>query len=148
MIEILELHLWKDKRIKSLDLQPCGIGLHVKVDKMDYMCFNQSGDISKLNGDTLKHLWTSSPSSEAASHLLKITSTHGQLSIWLSVIWKSDQSDKIKRNFFQTATVSILLYKCTTWTLIKRMEKKLDHNCTRMLWAILNKSWKQHPTKQ
>ena len=23
-----------------------------------------------------------------------------------------------------------------------------DGNCTRMLWAILNKSWKQHPTKQ
>ena len=28
------------------------------------------------------------------------------------------------------------------------MEKKLDGNYTRMLRAILNKSWKQHPTKQ
>ena len=28
------------------------------------------------------------------------------------------------------------------------MEKKLDVNYTRMLRAILNKSWKQHPTKQ
>ena len=28
------------------------------------------------------------------------------------------------------------------------MEKKLDGNCTRMLWAIANKSWTQHPTKQ
>ena len=28
------------------------------------------------------------------------------------------------------------------------MEKKLDGNCTRMLQAILNKSWWQHPTKQ
>ena len=28
------------------------------------------------------------------------------------------------------------------------MEKKLDGNCTRLLWAILNKSWRQHPTKQ
>ena len=27
------------------------------------------------------------------------------------------------------------------------MEKKLDGNYTRMLQAILNKSWKQHPTK-
>ena len=25
--------------------------------------------------------------------------------------------------------------------------KKLDGNYTRMLWAILNKSWRQHPTK-
>ena len=28
------------------------------------------------------------------------------------------------------------------------MEKKLDDNYIRMLRAILNKSWKQHPTKQ
>ena len=43
--------------------------------------------------------------------------------------------------------MSILLYGCTTWTLTKRLEKKLDGNYTRMLWAILNKSWRQHPTR-
>ena len=48
----------------------------------------------------------------------------------------------------QAAVVSILLYGCTIWTLTKRMEKKLDGNYTRMLRAILNKSWGQHPTKQ
>ena len=64
-----------------------------------------------------------------------------------SVIWKSDLTDKMKRSFFQTAVVSILLYGCTTWTLTKRPEKKLDDNYTRMLWAILNKSWWQHPTR-
>ena len=66
----------------------------------------------------------------------------------LSVIWKSGLSDKIKCSFFQTVVVSILLYGCITQTLTKRIEKKLDSNCTRMLQAILNKSWKQHPTKQ
>ena len=30
----------------------------------------------------------------------------------------------------------------------KRLEKKLDGNYTRMLRAILNKSWQQHPTKR
>ena len=29
----------------------------------------------------------------------------------------------------------------------KRLEKKLDGNYTRMLRAILNKSWRQHPTR-
>ena len=33
-------------------------------------------------------------------------------------------------------------------TLTKRLEKKLDSNYTRMLRAILNKSCRQHPTKQ
>ena len=66
----------------------------------------------------------------------------------LSVISKTDRTDKIKCSFFQAAVVSILLYRCTTWTLTKRKEKKLHSNYTRMLWAILNKSWRQHPTKQ
>ena len=39
------------------------------------------------------------------------------------------------------------MYVCTTWTLTKRLEKKLDGNYTRMLRAILNKSWRQHPTR-
>ena len=65
----------------------------------------------------------------------------------LSIIWKSDLTDKMKRSFFQAAVVSILLYGCTTWTLTKRLEKRLDGNYTRMLRAILNKSWRQHPTK-
>ena len=54
----------------------------------------------------------------------------------------------MKRSFFQAVVVSILLYGCTTSTLTKQMEKKLDGNYTRMLQAILNKSWRQHPTKQ
>ena len=53
----------------------------------------------------------------------------------------------MKRSFFQAAVASILLYGCTTWTQIKRPEKKLDGNYTRMLRAILNKSWRQHPTR-
>ena len=53
----------------------------------------------------------------------------------------------MKRSFFQAVVPSILLYGCTTWTLTKRLEKKLDGNYTRMLRAILNKSWRQHPTR-
>ena len=50
----------------------------------------------------------------------------------------------MKRMFFLAAVESILLYGCTTWTLNKQLEKKLDANYTRMLRAILNKSWRQH----
>ena len=65
----------------------------------------------------------------------------------LSIIWKSDLTDKAKRSFFQAAVVSILLYGCTTYTQTKRLEKKLDGNYTKILQAILNKSWRQHPTR-
>ena len=53
----------------------------------------------------------------------------------------------MKRSFFQAAVTSILLYGCTTWTLTKRLEKTLDGNYTRMLRAIMNKSWRQHLTR-
>ena len=54
------------------------------------------------------------------------------------------RSTSLTISFFQAAVVSILLYGCTTWTLTKRLEKKLDGNYTRMLRAILNRSWQQH----
>ena len=66
----------------------------------------------------------------------------------LSVIWKSDLTDKIICSFFQAAVVSTLLYGCSTWTLTKRIEKKIDGTYTRMLRAILNKSQRQHPSKR
>ena len=65
----------------------------------------------------------------------------------LSIIWRSDLIDKMKRSFLQAAVVSILQYGGTIWTLTKRLEIKLDGIYTRMLRAILNKSWRQHPTR-
>ena len=53
----------------------------------------------------------------------------------------------MKRSFFHAAVASILLYGCTTWTLTKRLEKKLDGNYTRMLRAILNKSLAATPPR-
>ena len=38
-------------------------------------------------------------------------------------------------------------YHSVTLALTKRLEKKLDGNYTRMLRAILNRSWQQHPTR-
>ena len=116
------------------------------------MCFNQTDDISTLNGSSLKQVdkftylgsSVSSTETDMNTQLAKAWTTMDRL----LVVWKSDLTDRIKHSFFQAAVVSILLYGCTTWTLTKWMEKKLDGNYTRMLRAILNKSWKQHATKQ
>ena len=115
------------------------------------MCYNQTGDITTLNGTPLKlvdkftYLGSSVSSTEKdiETRLTKAWTAIDRLSI----IWKSDLADKMKRSFFQAAVVSILLYGCTTWTLTKRLEKKLDGNYTGMLRAILNKSWRQYPTR-
>ena len=64
-----------------------------------------------------------------------------------SIWFRLTATDKMKRSFFQAAVVSILLYGCTTRTLTKLLEKKLDGNYAKLLRAILNKSWRQHPTR-
>ena len=43
---------------------------------------------------------------------------------------------------------SILVYGCTTSTLTKHIEKKLNENYTRMQRTVLNKFWKQNLTRQ
>ena len=40
--------------LHSQEWAAAGIGLHANADKMEYMCFNQRGDISTLNGSSLK----------------------------------------------------------------------------------------------
>ena len=115
------------------------------------MCYNEAGDITTLDRTPLKlvdkftYLGSSVSSTEKDidTRLTKAWTAIDRLSI----IWKSDLTDKMKRSFCQAVVISILLYGCTTWTLTKRLEKKLDGNYTRMLPAILNKSWRQHLTR-
>ena len=137
--------------LHSLERAATGIGLHVNEHKTEYMYFNPTGDISTLGGSSLKLVdkFTYVGSSVSSTEKdIDTRLTKGWTAIdRLSVIWKSDLTDKMKRSFFQAAVVSILLYGCSTWTLTKRMEKKLDGNYTKMLRAILNKSWRQHLTK-
>ena len=131
--------------LHSLEWATAGIGLHVNAHKTEYMCFNQRGNISTLNSSSLKlvNKFTFLGSS--------VSSTNTDINTWLAKAWtsidrlsvvrKSDLTDKIKCSFFQAAVVLILLYGFTTWMLTKCMEKKLHGNFTRMLRAILNKSW-------
>ena len=136
----------------SLDWAAAGTVLHVNAHKTEYMCFDQTGDISTLNGSSLK-LVDKFPYLGSSVSSTKTDIDTRPAKAWasinsLSVIWKSDLTDKMKLSFFQAAIVSILQYGCTTWTLTKRMEEKLDGNYTRMLRAILKKSWSQYPTQQ
>ena len=136
--------------LHSLERAVTGIGLHVNAHKTEYMCYNQTGDITTLDGASLKLVdrfayLGSSISSTKKDIDTRITKAWAAIDR-LSIIWKSDLTDKMECSFFQAAVVSILLYGCTTWMLTKWL-KKLNGNYTRMLRAILNKSWRQHPTR-
>ena len=114
-------------RLHSLERAAIGIGLHVNAHKTEYMCYNQTGDISTLDATPLKlvdkftYLGSSvwSTEKDIDTRLTKVWTDINRLSI----IWKSDITDKMKCSFFQADVVLILLYGCTTWTLTKRLEK-------------------------
>ena len=87
--------------LHSLERAAAGIGLHVNAHKMEYMCFNQTGNISTLNGSTLKLV-------DKFTYLgSSVSSTKTDINMWqakawtaidrLSVIWKSDLTNKMKQ---------------------------------------------------
>ena len=112
--------------LHSLERAAAGIGLHANAHKTEYMCYNHLGDISTQDGTSLKIVdkFTyrgSSVSSTEKDIDTRLTKAWTAID-WLSIIWKSDLTDKMKRSFFQAAVVSVLLYGCTTWMLTKRLE--------------------------
>ena len=115
------------------------------------MCFKQEGTISILSGKPLRLI-------DSFTYLGRNILSDSDINICLakvlnaierlSIIWKSILFDKIKLDLVQAVAVHLLLNGCTIWMLTKNIEKKLEENYTRMLHAVLNKPWKQHPTKQ
>ena len=90
--------------LHSLKRAAAGIGLHVNAHKTEYMCFNQTGDISTLDGTSLKPVEKFTYLGSSISSLEKDIDTR-LTKAWaaidkLSIIWKSDLIDKMKRSFF------------------------------------------------
>ena len=107
--------------LHSLGWAAASIGLHVNAHKMEYLCFNQTGNISTLNGSSLKLVdkftYLGSSVSSTETHINTQLAKAWTAIDRLSVIWKSDLTDKMKCSFFQAAVVLILLYGYTTWML-------------------------------
>ena len=132
--------------LQSLEQATAGIGLRVNAYKM---CFNQTGNISTLGSSSLKLVdkfaylgsCVSSNKKDIDKRLAKAWTAIDRL----VVIWKSEMTNKMKQFFPSSSRVDTAIWM---HYMTKQMEKKLNGNYTRMLQAILSKSWRQHPTKQ
>ena len=105
--------------LHSLERTAAGIGFHVNAHQTEYVCYNQTGDISTRDGTSLKLIdkFTYQGSSVSLTEKdidTRLTKTWSAIDR-LSIIWKPDLTDKMKRL------------------------EKLDGNYTRML--------QQHPTR-
>ena len=90
--------------LHNLERAAASICLYVNAHKTEYMCYNQTEDISTLEGTPLKlvdkftYLGSSVESTEKdiETRLTKAWAAINRLSI----IWKADLTDKMKRSFF------------------------------------------------
>ena len=104
--------------LHSLEQAAGGTGLYGNANKTECIYFKQNAAISTVIDKPLK------PRNQFISLSNNISSTERVVNIllvkewnvidWLSIILKSDLSDKIKRDFFQAVGISVLLYRCTT----------------------------------
>ena len=70
----------------------------------------------------------------------------------LDIIWKSNDSSKLKRNFFRSIVETILVYGSITWTItsntLKQLIESIGYIYTHMMRSALNKSWRDHVTNK
>ena len=93
--------------LHNLEWAVGGIGLHVNTDKTEYVCLNKKGDISTLVGGPLKlvdkftYLGSSISSTENDINM-QLTKAWAAINR-ISVMRKSDLTDKMKRSFFPSS---------------------------------------------
>ena len=138
----------------TMERAAAGIGLNVNAHKTEYMCYNQTGEIFILDGtplelvDRFTYLGSSVASTEKDidTRLTKAWTAINRLSI----IWKSNLTDKMKRSFFQAAVTSILLYGCTTRdsnkTAGEEARRQLHKNAASNLEQVLAATPHKKPT--
>ena len=128
------------------------IGLNINAGKTEFISINQGENekMKSLNGKDIKkvsdfkYLGSYIQSTEKYMNI-RLAKSWAALNK-MNAIWKSRLPDRIKSNFFRATVESVLVYGSVSWTLTKALEKRLSGNYTRMLRAILNRSWKDHPT--
>ena len=86
--------------LHSLEWAATGIGLHVNAHKTEYMCYNQTGDISTLDRTSLKLVDKFTYLGSSVSSIEKDIDTR-LTKAWtainsLSIIWKSDLTDEMQ----------------------------------------------------
>ena len=136
----------------SLEQAAGDIGLDVNTNKTEYMCFNWEGATSTLNASPLKLLdkftYLSSSVSTTESDVNICLGKLWTVINRLSIIWKSDLSNKMKWDFFQAAFLSILFNGCTTWTMTKCLEKKTRWELHKNAMKYIEQILEANPTKQ
>ena len=138
--------------LQSLEQASNGNGLYLNETKTECMnrCnSNNSHPVRTLNGTSLKQVEDYKYLGSYISSEKDFTTRKGMA--WsacndMHKIWPSQLPNNLKIKIFRATIEPILLYGSETWTLSRKLEKRLDGTYTRLLMRAQNLSWKRHPT--
>jgi len=139
--------------LQSLEQASNGVGLYLNETKTECMnrCnSNNSHPVKTLNGSSLKQVEDYKYLGAYISSSEKDFATRNGMA-WsacndMHKIWSSQLSNNIKVKIFRATIEPILLYGSETWTLSRKLEKRLDGTYTRLLMRAQSLSWKCHPS--
>ena len=139
--------------LQSLEQASNCVGLYLnesKTEDINTCTTINDHTIKTLNNATLKQVYDYKYLGSYISSSLKDFQTRKGMA-WsacndMHKIWSSQLSKEFKVKIFRATVEPILLYGSETWTLYKKMEKRLDGTYTRLLMKAQNLSWKHHPS--
>ena len=140
--------------LQSLEQASNCVGLYLNEKKTEYVnkCNNNSDFIIKTLQDKIlnmvsDYVYLGSFISSSEKDFLTRKGKAWAACNAMNKLWSSSLDRNFKLKIFKTAIEPILLYGSETWTLSKKLEKRLDGTYTRLLMRVQNISWKSHPTK-
>ena len=140
--------------LQSLEQASNCVGLYLNEKKTEYVnkCNNDSDFIIKTIQDKIlnmvsDYVYLGSFISSSEKDFLTRKGKAWAACNAMNKLWSSCLDRNFKLRIFKTAIEPILLYGSETWTLSKKLEKRLDGTYTRLLMRVQNISWKSHPTK-
>ena len=139
--------------LQSLEQASNGVGLYLNETKTKYMnrcLLNNNNPVKTLNGTSLKQVEDHKYLGSYISSSDKDFNTRNGMA-WsacndMHKIWSSRLTIDFKINIFRATVEPIPLYGSETWTLSRKLERRLDGTYTRLLMRAKNLSWKRHPT--
>ena len=139
--------------LQSLEQASNCVGVYLNESKTEYInkcTTNNDHTIKTLNNATLKQVDDYKYLGSYISSSLKDFQTRKGMACSacndMHKIWSSQLSKEFKVKIFRATVEPILLYGSETWTLYKKMGKRLDGTYTRLLMKAQNLSWKHHPS--
>ena len=132
----------------SLEQEAGGIGLHIIANKIEYMCFHKKEDISTLNGGSLKLVdkftYFSSSVSFTENDIICAYWRHRLLLIGYRSY--GSLTNSIKKKWFLSSSSCV---NSTVWMHQMDTDEMYQEKARQKLFKnAMNKSRRQHPTKQ